>query len=382
MNGLIPLSVPNFIGNEYSYIADVLQQGWVSSGGKSIEVFERKISDYVHVSDAAACQSGTAALHLSLICSGVKPGDEVIVPTLTYIASVNPIKYIGAEPVFMDCDDSLCMNMDKLEDFIVTNCEIRERNLFNKNSGRRISAVLVVHIFGNIADMEKLMDLQEKYGFFVIEDATEALGSYINVGRYKGLFAGTIGDMGIYSFNGNKIITTGSGGMIISKDHNRLEKARYLSLQAKNDQIRFIHEEIGFNYRMTNLHAALGLGQIEQLERFIQIKSENYSSYLQHGIDLLPFKDGIRPNCWFYSYLSNHRDEIISFLNDKNIQSRPIWYLNHKQKPYRNCETWKIEKAEYYQNRVVNLPCSSNLLPEEIDRVSVSIHQFYKQFGN
>lgn len=382
MNPLIPLSVPNLSGNEQKYILEVLQQGWVSSAGSSITAFERKISEYLNVTDAAACQSGTAGLHLSLICCGIQPEDEVIVPTLTYIASVNPVKYIGAEPVFMDCDDGLCMDMEKLEDFITTECELRNRTLINKNTGRRISAVLVVHVFGNIADMEKLMDLQEKYGFMVIEDATEALGSYIKVGRFKGCFAGTIGDMGVYSFNGNKIITTGGGGLVVSKDHNRLEKARYLSTQAKNDQTRYIHDEIGFNYRMTNLQAALGLGQIEKLEQFIQIKAENYHTYLQHNIGLLPFKNGIRPNYWFYSHLTEYRDEIISFLKENAIQSRPIWNLNHKQKPYQNCETWKIEKAEYYQKRIVNLPCSSNLLPNEIENVSVSVHQFYKKLGN
>lgn len=369
MGNFIALSVPNLAGREQEYVTDALQQGWVSTGGAYITRFERELADYVRVPAAAACQSGTAGLHLALLCCGVGPGDEVIVPTLTFIAAVNPVRYCGAEPVFMDCDDTLCMDMDKLADFLESQCEMQDGQLVNRSTQRPIKAVLPVHVFGNIANMEKLMDLAAMYHFKVIEDATEALGSYCMSGRYAGQFAGTIGDVGVYSFNGNKIITTGGGGMVVSQNIALVDRARFLSTQAKADTLYFVHHEIGYNYRMTNVQAAIGVAQLEQLEQFIRIKEENYQRYLSHSIALLPFRHDIRPNYWFYSYLSHDRDGLIAYLNEHEIQSRPVWKLIHTQKPYLSCQTYQIEKATDYHKQIVNLPCSSNLTPNEVDLV-------------
>ena len=314
---------------------------------------------------------------MALIASGVAQGDGVIVPALTFIAAVNPVKYLSAVPFFMDCDDSLCMDMEKAALFCEEECEFKEHRLVHK-SGITIKAMIVVHIFGNMADMEKALELSRKYNVTLIEDATEALGSYINDGKLKGKFAGTIGDIGVYSYNGNKIITTGGGGMIVSDNIKMLEKVKYLSTQAKDDPLYYIHNDIGYNYRMTNIQAAIGLAQLEQLEHFIAIKEANYNRYEDNGIPLLKFRNSIRPNYWFYSYMTDRRDEMIRYMNKSGIQCRPIWNLICSLKPYERDCSYKVDKAKYYWNRVVNIPCSTNLTEKEIDRVSAVI----KEFGN
>ncbi len=376
MEKFIPLSVPNLKGNEKKYVDDAISQEWVSTGGAYITKMEKMAADYLHTPDAVACQSGTSALHLSLICCGVKAGDEVIVPTLTFIAAVNPVRYVNADPVFMDCDDTLCMDMDKLERFCIEECDMQDGKLIDKTNGKHISAVIVVHVFGNIAEMEKLMDLRQRFGFKIIEDATEAMGSYIKSGKYSGKYAGTIGDIGALSFNGNKVITTGGGGMIVSENKQILDKARYLSTQAKDDAAYFVHNEIGYNYRMTNLQAAVGVAQLEQLEDFIAVKKMNYDRYTENGLPLLSFRDDIRSNYWFYSYLSDKRDELIKCLGTHNIQSRPIWHLIHDLPPYKDSRNYCIEKAQYYWEHVVNIPCSSNLGSDDVDYVSEIIRKF------
>ncbi|OON98144.1 MAG: aminotransferase DegT [Epulopiscium sp. Nele67-Bin005] len=367
---MIPLSVPNLKGNEEKYVLDAVRTEWVSTGGGYINQFEKNIAKYLNVEQAVACQSGTAGLHLALIACDVTCEDEVIVPTLTFIAAVNPIKYLGATPIFMDCDNSLCMDMEKLEDFLQTQCDIQNDKLVNKATGKIIKAVVVVHVFGNLANMEKLVELSKKFGFKIIEDATEALGTY-QLNNKK--FAGTFGDFGVFSFNGNKIITTGGGGMIVSNDTKKLNYIKYLSTQAKDDELNYIHNDVGYNYRMTNLQAALGVAQLEQLENFIATKKNNYAIYKEETrtsseIKLLNFREDIRPNYWFYSLLLENETptNMINICQQNKIQVRPIWGLIHEQKPYKNCEAYKIEKAKYYQKKIINIPCSSNLTKEEV----------------
>jgi len=378
MNRFIPLSVPSLRGNELKYVTEAIESEWVSTGGAMIGCFEQGIASYLDVKSAIACQSGTAGLHLAMLLADVGRNDEVIVPTLTFIAAVNPICYVGAKPVFMDCDDSLCLDTYKLEDFCREECKFKGGQLFNKHTGRRIKAVVVVHVFGNMADMQRIMLIAKDYNLMVIEDATEALGTYFLDGIYKGKHAGTIGDIGVYSFNGNKIITTGGGGMLVAKNSAITKRAKYLSTQAKDDETYFIHNEVGYNYRMTNLQAALGLAQLEQLEDFIEAKKRNYYSYKKgldniDGISILPFKEDIRPNYWFYSvYLDGFplsRDELINHFAKNQIQSRPIWGLIHQQMPYQSNYAYKIERAIDYHERIVNIPCSSNLTTEEALRV-------------
>jgi len=384
----IPLSTPNLNMNIVDNLKECIETGWVSTGGRYISEFEKKAADYLEVESAVSTQCGTAGLHLALKEVGVNAGDEVIVPTLTFIAAVNPVIYCGAHPIFMDCDDSLCMDMEKLEIFLHEECERdAEGNLINKESGRTIKAIVPVHIFGNMADMEHLMDLAAKFDLKVIEDATEALGSYVTEGRYKGKHLGTIGDIGVYSFNANKIITTGGGGMIVSGNKDYLEHLRYMSLTAKNDSLYFVHDEVGYNYRMLNIQAALGVSQIDELEEFIRVKTRNYNLYRElladvEGITLLPFKDGVRINYWFYSLLVDKskfgmdRDELMHKMIDIGIQCRPIWKLIHTQQCYKQYQFYQTEKAEFYEKNILNVPCSTNLSEDDVRYVCECIRNF------
>lgn len=375
----IPLSVPNLKGNELKYVTHAVETEWVSTGGPYINEFEEKIAEYAKCKGAVSCQNGTAGLHTALIVCDVTKDDEVIVPTLTFIAAVNPVRYVGAEPIFMDCDDSLTMNIDKLRTFCEKECVFENNKLINKTTKKHIKAILVVHVFGNIADMSSIMEIAHTFNLKVIEDATEAIGTYYISGKYKGNHAGTIGDIGIYSFNGNKIMTTGGGGMIVSNNEDLLSRAKHLTTQAKSDELYYTHDEIGFNYRMTNLQAALGLAQLEQLEDFIITKKRNYDYYKKElnnvdGLKILNFKEDIRPNYWFYGlYIEDsfklNRDELISYLASHKIQTRPIWGLINEQAPYLNALGYEIEKAKDYLKHVVNIPCSSNLSVEDVSIV-------------
>lgn len=377
MSRFIPLSIPNFEGNERKYVDDALDQGWVSTGGAYITQLEEKLAAYLHADKVAACQSGTAALHLALLECDVQPGDMVIVPTLTFIAAVNPVHYQFAEPVFMDCDDSLCMDPVKLRGFCAEECHVENNRLIHNASGQQVKAVIVVHVFGNLADMEAIMDIADEYHLKIIEDATEALGSYYIKGRYKGKYAGTIGDFGAYSFNGNKIITTGGGGAVTAKDPKAVTHMQYLSTQAKDDPHYYIHDEVGYNYRMTNLQAALGVAQMEELPEFIGRKQRNYKLYkellkdLEYG-RLLSFREGTSSNQWFYSLEIDMQKvhgtlrDVITGLQEMGVQTRAIWGLIHEQKPYENAVTYKMEKAPYYSKCILNFPCSTQITEEEI----------------
>lgn len=406
---MIPLSIPNFEGNEEKYVLDAVHQGWVSTAGSYVNEFEVQLAHFLNVPQVAVCQSGTAALHLSLIDVGVQAGDMVIVPTLTFIAAVNPIRYLMADPVFMDCDDSLCMDPVKLESFCENECYMDVDRLRHKKTGRIVRAIVVVHVFGNLADMESIMVVADKYNLKVIEDATEALGSKYISGKYAGRMAGTIGDYGAFSFNGNKIITTGGGGAVVARDEQSIKHIKYLSTQAKDDELFYIHNEIGYNYRMTNVQAALGVAQLELLPEFIERKKRNYNLYKKlfadaDGVRLISFREGTDSNKWFYAVELNLYDSdadyslsgfeaginesadyidsnipkpieenasvklrgIIEKLRQEGIQTRPIWGLIHKQLPYRGCIAYKIEKAQYYVDRVINIPCSTNLTENDI----------------
>jgi len=376
MGQFIPLSVPNLKGKELEYVTHAVETEWISTAGPYIIDFENNIAEYVGAEGAVACQNGTAGLHLALLACGVTKEDEVIVPTLTFVAAVNPVKYVGAEAIFMDCDDSLTMDPIKLASFCENECELQADKLMNKRTGKQIKAVVVVHVFGNMADMVSITDIAEKFHLKLIEDATEALGTYYTEGKLKGKFAGTMGDIGVYSFNGNKIITTGGGGMIVAKEKERLEYCRYLSTQAKNDTLYYVHDEIGYNYRMSNLQAALGLAQLEQLEQFIITKTENYDLYQELGIPLLGFRTGTRSNHWFYSYMTDQRDELMKDLSGQEIQTRPIWKLIHTLKPYESSQCYQIEKADCYYDKVLNLPCSSNLSQDNVRIVVTAIQKF------
>lgn len=382
MSRFIPLSIPNFEGNERKYVDEAIDQGWVSIGGAYITKLEQKMAEFLHTENVAACQSGTSALHLSLIEAGVKPGDIVLVPPLTFIAAVNPVRYQFATPVFIDCDDSLCIDPVKLGGFCENECFFDGEVLRYK--GNIVKAVVVVHVFGNMADMVSIIAIAKKYNLKVIEDATEALGTYYTEGDLKGKYAGTIGDFGAYSFNGNKIITTGGGGAVTANKSEVVDHIRYLSTQAKNDAHYYIHNEVGYNYRMTNLQAALGVAQMEELPGFIMRKQANFKTYKELFKDfelgkIKEFREGTNSNKWFYSLEINRNKvkaemcEIITALEKRGVQTRAVWGLVNKQIPYKEEVTYKLEKAPYYAERILNFPSSTQITDEEIEYVARQI---------
>lgn len=375
-DGFIPLSVPNLRGNEREYINDALDREWVSTGGSYITQFEERFAAYAKVPKAVACQSGTAALHLALIECGVGPGDLVIAPALTFIASINPIRYLGADPVFIDADSTLCLDPEKLERYFREKCVVRRRTPYDKSLNRPVRAIVAVHVFGNGANMEALSRVSETYGLPLVEDAAEAVGTFYVSGKFTGRMAGTIGDFGVYSFNGNKILTTGGGGMLVARNADRLSHAKHLSTQAKSDALRFCHDEVGYNYRMTNLQAALGVAQLEQIESFIQNKEKNYRQYIELGVELLPFSPQVRANYWFYSHPCKNRDALITHLEQWRIQARPLWELNHLQPMYADGVSFDIRKAFEFHKTIVNIPCSSSLNSAQVCRVADAIKEF------
>ena len=388
MGRFVPLSIPNFEGNERKYVDDAIEQGWVSTGGAYINKLEKSLAQFLHTDNVAACQSGTAALHLAMVEAGIKPGDVVLVPPLTFIAAVNPVKYQFATPVFIDCDDSFCMDATKLQNFCQQECSFDGQQL--TYNGNPVKAIVIVHVFGNMADMGKIMSIAHRYNLKVIEDATEALGSKYTNGPLAGKYAGTIGDFGCYSFNGNKIITTGGGGAITANDTKVVDHIRYLSTQAKDDVHYYIHNEVGYNYRMTNLQAALGVAQLEELPEFIRRKQRSYKLYCQlfDGFELghmIGFRSDIDSNMWFYS-LEINRDkvkatmrEIITKLEEKGVQTRAIWGLINEQLPYTHEATYKLEKAPYYAERILNIPSSTQITEEEIHYVVENVKKVLEE---
>ena len=382
MSAFIPLSVPNFGEKEAARAAEAITSGWVSTSGARVGEFEQALADYVGMPRAVASNGGSSALHLAAMAAGIQPGQEVIVPTLTFIAAVNPLtRYMGAEPVFIGCDDSWCIDPEAVEDFCANHCTLKEDGLYNNRTGAKVAALEVVHVFGNMADMPRLLEIAKKYRLTLIEDATEALGTKYVSGPLAGKFAGTMGDVGCYSFNGNKIITTGAGGMLVSNHPDWAEHAKHLSTQAKSDLLQFFHDEVGYNYRMTNVQACLGLAQLERLEDFIATKIARYNQYKDaldgyHGLRILPFKteaEGVRSNHWFYSlYLGGtglDRDTVIATLQDQGIQTRPVWALIHEQADYPRNEAYHLDKAQDLRANIVNLPCSTNLSEADCARV-------------
>ena len=377
---MIPLSEPTFNGKEWEYIKECLDTGWVSSAGKYVDLFESEISRYTNSKYAIACVNGTSALHTCLILSNVNPGDEVIVPTLTFIAPVNAINYVGAQPIFMDVDNYYNIDSKKTIEFINNETFFKNGITLNKKTGNKISAIIPVHVWGNAVYLDELVKLCGDRNINVLEDASEGLGTTYNHGKYKGKHVGTIGQFGCLSFNGNKIITTGGGGMILTNNKLLALKARYITTQAKDNPTKYIHNNIGYNYRLTNIQAALGVAQIEQLNTFLKIKMNNYNYYCKEvdkikGLSIAKTPDFSNNNHWINilkidnnSYRLNLNDLMIK-LEKNGIQTRPVWYLNHLQIPYKKYQYYKIDKAEYLVKNSLCLPSSTSLKNSDIEKI-------------
>ena len=376
----VPLSVPEIHGNEWHYVKDCLDTGWVSSVGSYVERFEKMVAARAGTKYAVATSSGTSALHVSLLVAGVQPGDEVLVSTLTFIAPVNAIRYAGAYPVFIDAEPEYWqIDPARVLDFIESGCDWAEGVLRNRRTGRRVSAIVPVHILGHPVDMDPLLEIARKYDLKVIEDSTEALGS-----AYRSKSPGSLGDIGCFSFNGNKIITTGGGGMIVTDREDLAKKAKYLTTQAKDDPIEYIHGETGFNYRLVNVLAAIGCAQMEQLEAYVNKKRTIASRYDREladidGLELMRQAPYSGSSYWMYTILINpegfgmHSRELLKKLDSQKIQTRPLWQPIHLSPAYASSERISLPIAEDLARRALSLPCSVGLSEDEQSRVIAAI---------
>lgn len=372
---MIPLSEPSLSGNESRYLTECIAKGWVSTAGEFVTAFENQLAEISGVRFAIATTCGTAALHTSLMIAGLEPGFEVLVPTLTFIAPINAVHYCNAVPVFIDCDDFYNIDLAKVEAFLTSQCRVEKGVLVNRTSGRRVWGVLPVHVFGNPVDCNRLLELCERFGLVMIEDASESLGS-----SFRGKQTGSFGLAGCFSFNGNKLVTTGGGGMIVTDSEKFAKKARYLTTQAKDDGLNYIHHEVGYNYRLTNLQAAVGVAQLEKLNDFIAKKRENYAIYKDAlrdipGLTLSDVPPETDCNHWFYPVRVDAADygrtarELIAYLREADIESRPVWHLNHLQRPYAKCEAFEITRAPLLVESTICIPCSTGLTAQQRDTV-------------
>jgi perosamine synthetase len=373
---LIPLCVPEIRGNEWKYVKECLDSGWVSSVGAFVERFERGVADFVGARFGVAAVNGTAALHIALQVAGVKPGDEVLISTLTFIAPANAIRYLGAWPVFIDAEPKYWqMDPQKVLDFLEKGCRWREGALYNNTTGRRVRAVLPVHILGHPVDLDPILEAAHKFNLAVIEDATESLGA-----KYRGVMVGNLGDVACFSFNGNKIITTGGGGMIVTNNEEAARKAKYLTTQAKDDPVEYVHNEIGYNYRLTNLLAAMGCAQMEQLPAYIDAKrriATVYSKALEGvpGITLMPEALWAYSTFWLYTILVDRSAfgidsrALLRRLEQEQIQTRPLWRPIHRSRAFVDCGLFECPVAERLNREALSLPCSVGIKEEDLHTV-------------
>ena len=379
--GFIPLIVPEICGNEWLYVKDCLDTAWVSSVGSYVERFEQMVAQQAGTKYAVATVNGTAALHIALLVGGVRADEEVLVSTLTFIAPVNAIRYVGAWPVFIDAEPHYWqMDPARVVEFLERDCRWTEGSLYNRGTGRRIAAILPVHVLGHPVDLDPIVEIAEKYGLRVIEDATEGLGA-----TYKTRSLGSIGDIGCFSFNGNKIITTGGGGMLVTDNEEWATRAKYLTTQAKDDPIEYIHGEVGYNYRLTNLLSAVGCAQMEQLSAFVATKrsiAARYNEKLRNvpGIAEMRNASWAESTYWMYTILidqdefgSNSR-QVMRDLGSRKIQCRPLWQPIHMSPAYASKDTLDLPVAEGLARQALSLPCSVGLSESDQDTVIAALN--------
>ncbi|MHB8799685.1 MAG: LegC family aminotransferase [Thermoanaerobaculia bacterium] len=369
--------MPELRGNEWKYVKECLDTNFVSSVGPFVDRFERMMAETVSTAHAVATVNGTAALHVALRVAGVRPDDEVLVSTLSFIAPANAIRYLGAWPVFVDAEsEHWQMDPALVEGFLREECRKESDGLWNRRTGRRVSALLPVHVLGHPVDMDPILESARRHGLVVVEDATESLGS-----RYKGRPTGSMGLLGCFSFNGNKILTTGGGGMITTDDRELACRAKYLTTQAKDDPIEYVHGEIGYNYRLTNVLAAIGCAQLEQIDAYVRRKREIAAAYdaavrCLPGLSRLRRSDLVESNEWLYTVAVNEQRagrssrQLLEGLAARGIQSRPLWQPLHRSPAYAGaCERIGGGVAETLNREGLSLPCSVGLTEAEQNRV-------------
>lgn len=380
---MIPLSMPNLNGNEWTYLKDCLDSTYVSSVGAYVNKFEEQMAAYTGAKYAIACVNGTSALHIGMLVTDVQPDTYVIVPNITFIASANAIKYCNAHPIFIDVEeDTWQMDLTLLEEFFEKNTTLSNGKAVLKKDGKRISAIMSVHVLGNMVNMDKLVEISQKYGVPIVEDASESLGSYFN-----GKHAGAFGEIGCFSFNGNKIMTTGGGGMIVTDDEQLAKRAKHLTTQAKQDPLEYIHDEIGYNYRMVNVLAALGVAQLEQMPQFLQRKKEILATY-ENAFQTMDFikpqtiTEGVTSNHWLYTVQLPESRAVQKFLTAHKIQSRPLWCpMNRLVMFNENLYYTKQDVSGLVYEGCLSLPCSTNIKDSELKQVTDAVAAFYAEKG-
>lgn len=378
--GMIPLSVPFLGGREWEYVKECLDTNFVSSVGPFVDRFERELAARVGAAHAVAAVNGTAALHVALRVAGVRADDEVLVSTLTFIAPVNAIRYLGAVPVFIDAEpEHLMMDVGTVAEYLTRDCVRRNGSTYNRKTGRRVAAIVPVHILGHPVDMDAILALTEGSGIAVVEDATESLGSL-----YKGRAVGTIGDIGCFSFNGNKLITTGGGGMLVTNNERLARHAKYLTTQAKDDAVEFIHGEVGYNYRLTNVLAAIGCAQLERLDDHIASKLATAARYDAAFAEVPGIRTPIvapwaKSVQWLFTVLVDRDEfgigsrELMGVLQEQGIQSRPLWQPMHLSPSQADLPRRGCPVAERLNRDALSLPCSVGMTREDQERVVQAI---------
>lgn len=364
----IALSLPNMAGNEWKYVKDCLDTGWISSVGSYVTQFEQMVADFAGAKYGVAAVNGTAALHISLLLSGVKQDDYVILPNLTFVASANSIKYLGAEPLLIDADPELWqMDLDLLEEFLENETDEKNGSLFYIKDGRRIGAIMPVHILGNMCDMDRFLSIVKKYPLPVVEDSTEALGT-----TYKGVSAGKFSPLACFSFNGNKIVSTGGGGVIVTDDEALAKHAKHLTTTAKASADEYYHDEVGYNYRLVNVLAAIGVAQMELLPSFIKRKRDCVAFYKKEleGVGDIRFQQELREvetNGWLFTIQTDKQKELLAHLNANKILSRRFWMPMNKLPMYKDCVyVQQKDHADYIYKTCLSIPCSTNITDEEL----------------
>ncbi len=382
---MIPLCVPEIRGNEWQYVKDCLDTNWVSSVGGYVDRFEEMVAAYTGREHAIATVNGTAALHVALLVAGIEPDDEVLVPSLTFIAPANAVRYMGAWPVFIDADPEFgLMDCARIKDFIAEECSRESGSLYNKSTGRRVKGLLPVHILGHPVDMDPLVDLARGYDLTVVCDATECLGA-----KYKGDSSSHLGDIACFSFNGNKVITTGGGGMVVTDNEAWADRVRYLTTQAKDDPVEYIHGEVGYNYRLTNVQAAMGVAQMEVLDDYVVAKRRTHRRYLDgfaglSGIELLGSPKWAESIYWLSTIRVNDSvsgvgsRDLMRVLKEEQIDSRPLWHPLHGLKPFVDCARYGGDVAEDLYSRCLSLPSSVGLSEDDQNRVIRCICQMVR----
>lgn len=380
--GVIPLCVPEIRGNEWTYVKECLDTGWVSSVGAYVDRFEAMLAARTGTRCAVATVNGTAALHTALLVAGVEPDDAVLVSTLSFIAPANAIRYAGAWPVFIDAEPRHWqMDAEKVAEFLEKECRWTDHALRHRTTGRRVKALVPVHILGHPVDMDPLLALARKFGLTVIEDATESLGA-----TYRGRSVGQLGDLACFSFNGNKILTTGGGGMLVTDREDWAQRAKYLSTQAKDDPVEYLHETVGYNYRLTNLQAAMGCAQMEQLDACVAAKRRIAATYVhalagRPGVTPMAAAPWAESTFWMFTILLDAETaglssrQLMRALQERGIQSRPLWQPLHQTGAHRGALCVGGEVAESLQARAVSLPCSVGLTDAQQSRVIAALQE-------